>query len=336
MTLAASDPGLVRLASNENTDVPSPRVRAALGRVWESANLYATTDTLAAAIAAHHDLPVEGVLVGAGSTEVIDATLRTFVRGGDEVVATTPSWPVSRAFLQALEATIIDVPLRIGDERWCFDVDGVLAAIGPATKLVLVCTPNNPTGNAMALDDLRRIAAAGVPFLVDAAYSDFDPECDLTVLVREFENVMLTRTFAKAYALAGLRSGYGLGSAETIDFVDRFMAPGSTISSAAVDAALAGLADREHHDAQVARVVSERGRVLTALRSLGLRAWESRANFVSIDAAALAGGAEGFAEAVLAYRVVVRPLYDLVRITIGLPDENDSMLAAVSAALSSS
>src|SRR5256885_7654481 len=182
--------GLIRLASNENTDRPSPDVERALTLSYLEANLSPPpVPQLALELAARHRLDPTQVLVTAGSTEVIDATLRTFVRAGEEVVLPAPSWPVCQRRLKALEARVIEVPLDSDDRRWYYDVTSYLDAMTPATKLVFVCTPNNPTGNTMELPDLRRLADTGIPLLIDAAYCDFDPGVDVVALVREYENV---------------------------------------------------------------------------------------------------------------------------------------------------
>ena len=171
------------------------------------------------------------MLVTAGSTEVIDAVFRTFLRAGSEVVIPDPSWPVFRRRLEALEAQIVDAPLSTDEHGFHYDADRILAAIGSATRLVVVCTPNNPTGNAMELADIGRIADTGVPFLLDAAYADFDPDRDPMHLVHEYDNIVISRTFSKAYCLAGVRVGYAVGSARVLDYVDRFLVPGSSVSS---------------------------------------------------------------------------------------------------------
>lgn len=334
LAVAAGEGTLIRLASNENTEPPSPRVRDALARAYDDANLSPPpSPRLRRDLAERHGVEPEQVLVTAGSTEVIDATLRTFVSTRDEVVVPYPSWPVCRRRLQALEARIVEVPLDAGDESWEYDTDRILAAITAATKLVVVCTPNNPTGNAMRLEDVRRIADEGIPFLVDAAYADFEPDVDLMELVHEYDNLVLTRTFSKAYCLAGLRVGYAVGNADVLDYVDRLLVPGSSVSSASLHAATAALEDDAYHAHQVDRIVGERERLLPALRALGLRAWASKCNFVSVDASGFDGGAEGLAGAILAHGVVVRPLYDLVRISVGRTEENDALLAAVAAVM---
>jgi histidinol-phosphate aminotransferase len=322
--------GLIRLASNENTDRPSPEVARALAASFQDANLSPPpVPPLARELARRHGVELDQVLVTAGSTEVIDATLRTFVRAGDEVLMPAPSWPVCRRRLAALEAIIVEIPLECGEDTWRYDAGAFLEAITPATKLIFVCTPNNPTGNPMALSDVRRLAGTGVPLLVDAAYCDFDPGVDLVALTRENENVILTRTFSKAYCLAGLRVGYALGSAEILGYVERLLVPGTAVTSASLHAGLAALLDDAHHERQTTRIIAERTRVTSALRELGVHVWGSRGNFVPLDARAFPGRAEGLADALLEDRIVVRPFGDVLRISVGVEHENDAVIAAM-------
>jgi histidinol-phosphate aminotransferase len=324
--------GLIRLASNENTDPPSPLVRAALQSAFDDINLYpSSTLSLAVELARRHHVQTAQILITAGSTEVIEATLRTFVGSGDEVVLPTPTWPVYRRRLQALDARVAEVPLRAESDAWHYDVRPFLEAITATTKLVIICSPNNPTGNAMARDDLARIAATGIPLLIDGAYSDFDPDVDQVSLVREFRNVILTRTFSKAYSLAGVRLGYALSSADILEYVDRFLVPGSAVSSVALHAGLAAHQDVAHYERQLERIARERERVLGGVRAAGIPAWGSKANFVCLDGQVLSGGAEGFSQQLFARGVQVRPLGSLVRITVGRAHENDALIAAAAA-----
>jgi len=331
LDLADADPSLIRLASNENTDLPSPRVRKALEDVYDVANLSPPTmPPLRLALAERHGVEPGQILLSAGSTEVIDAIFRTFVRAGDEVVLPRPSWPVYRRRLEALEARIVEVPLVVTDTAYAYDVDALLGAVTSRTKLVVVCTPNNPTGNAMSGEDVRRVAGAGPPLLLDAAYANFDPCVELMPIVHEHDNVVLTRTFSKAYCLAGLRLGYAVGELRLLDVVDRFLVPGSSVSSAALHAGLAALEDDAYHGSQVERIIVQRERLLVALRALGVRAYDSCGNFVAVDASAHESGAQGLSAALLERGIVVRPLADdIVRITVGKEDENDSVLAAL-------
>lgn len=333
LDLADADRSLIRLASNENTELPSPRVRKALQDAYDVANLSPPTmPPLRLALAERYAVDPGRILLSAGSTEVIDATFRTFVRAGDEVVLARPSWPVYRRRLEALEARIVEVPLVVTDTAYAYDVDALVGAVTRRTKLVVVCTPNNPTGNAMRNEDVQRVARLGPPLLLDAAYADFDPGVDLRPIVHEHDNVVLTRTFSKAYCLAGLRIGYAVGGLSLLDLVDRFLVPGSSVSSAGLNAALAALEDDAYHRRQVKRIVAERDRLIAALRTLGVRAYDSCGNFVAIDASAHEGGSHGLAATLLEHGIVVRPLADgILRVTVGRERENDAVLAALTA-----
>ena len=168
-----------------------------------------------------------------------------------------------------------------------------------------------------------------MPFLLDAAYADFDPARDPMHLVHEYENIVITRTFSKAYCLAGVRVGYAVGSARILDYVDRFLVPGSSVSSPALHAGLAAFEDEAHHQHQIARITSERERLVPLLRDLGLRAYASGGNFVAVDCSE-PSIATSFAASVLTQGVVIRPLGSLVRISIGRREENEALVAAVS------
>ena len=330
LAASAGDPDLIRLASNENTEPPSPRVREALESAFLDANLSPPpSPPLQLALAERHGVEPSQVLVTAGSTEVIDAVFRTFLRAGSEVVLPDPSWPVYRRRLDALEARVVDVPLGADDGGFHYDADRLLAAITGETRLVVVCSPNNPTGNAMETADVKRIADTGVPMLLDAAYADFDPARDPMHLVHEYDNVIVTRTFSKAYCLAGVRVGYAVGAAAALDYVDRFLVPGSSVSSPALHAGLAALEDEAYHRHQIERITGERERLLPLLRELGLRAYPSAGNFLALDCSERANGAAGLAASVLMHGVVVRPLGSLVRISIGRRHENDTLLLAL-------
>ncbi len=333
LDIATSDGDLIRLASNENTEPPSPRVRAALERAYADANLSPPPiPPVRVALAERFGVWPERVLVGAGSTELIEAAMRTFLRAGDEVILPRPSWPVFKRRLTALEARIVEVPLTFSQRSYAYDIDALLGAVTSETKMIVLCSPNNPTGNSVTFDEARRCAEAGPIVLLDAAYADFDPEVDLSPLVHEYRNVILTRTFSKAYCLAGLRLGYAVGDAAVMDYVDRLLVPGSSVSSAALHAGLAALEDDAYHDLQVRRIVVERARLLDGVRGLGLTAYDSRGNFIAVDASAYADGSRWFAKAMLQHRIVIRPITETIaRISIGTTAENQAVLAALRA-----
>jgi histidinol-phosphate aminotransferase len=335
LEVAGSDRDLIRLASNENTEPPSPRVREALARAYDDANLSPPPrPPVRLALAERFGVAPDRVLVGAGSTELIEAAIRTFVRAGDEVVVPDPSWPVFRRRLTALEANTVAVPLTATEHTYVYDPDALLAAVSDRTKLIVLCSPNNPTGNSMSVDDVRRCAEAGPMVLLDAAYADFDPDVDLSPLVHEYANVILSRTFSKAYCLAGLRLGYVVGDADVLDYVDRFLVPGSSVSTAALHAGLAALEDDAYHDHQVRRIIGERERLLAGIRSHGLTAYESRGNFVAVDASSYPGGVPALVDGMLEQGIVIRPMGEnIARISVGTSVENDAVLAGLGSIL---
>jgi histidinol-phosphate aminotransferase len=330
---SVGDASLIRLASNENTEPPSPRVRDALARAYYDANLSPPTHPeVRLALAERFGVAPERVLLGAGSTELIDATLRTFLRAGDEVILPHPSWPVFRRRLTALEASVVEVPLAVSGDSYMYDVDVLLAAVSERTKMIVLCSPNNPTGNSMAFEDVRRCAEAGTALLLDAAYADFDPDIDLSPLIHDYPNVILARTFSKAYCLAGLRLGYVVGDACVLDYVDRFLVPGSSVSNAALHAGLACLEDEPYHTHQVQRIIGERERLLTGLRGLGLTVYDSRGNFLAVDSSFYAGGAPAFVATVLEHGVVIRAISEgIARVSVGTVRENDAAIRALAA-----
>ena len=150
--------------------------------------------------------------------------------------------------------------------------------------------------------------------------------------MHEYPNVILSRTFSKAYCLAGLRVGYVIGDAALLDYVERFLVPGSSVSSAALHAGLAALQDDAYRDHQVQRIIGERARLLAGMRALGLDAYESRGNFVALDAGAYPGGAAAFVAATLEQGVLIRAMTEtIVRVSVGTAGENEIAVAALAA-----
>jgi len=315
LEILAQNPTLIRLQSNENTMPPS----------YETANLYASPlHPLRGKLAEQHNVETGSILMGAGATEGIEATLRTFVRAGDHVVIPTPTWPVYRRRFTALEANFQEVPMFIGETSYQYDIDAMLAAIKPETKLVVLVTPNNPTGNILSEHDVRLFLESGCMILLDHAYRDFIPENDLCHLVHEYQNLLVAVTFSKSYSLAGLRLGYILGDPEALDYIDRFLVPGSGVSTTALNAGFAALQDTSYHHEQVERIISERDRMIERARGLGLRAFDSGGNFFAIDVSGFEGGVRRFTRAVMEHGVLIRVQTDtLVRVTTGTAEENE-------------
>lgn len=337
LSAAESDPTIVRLASNENLNPPAPSVREAVLRALGSVNLYPPTrPAVRDRLGERHGLTPQHVLLGAGAGEVIDAAIRAFVGRGDEVVLPVPTWPVYARRLIPIGATVREVPLSVAATSYRHDLDGIRAAITSRTRLVILCSPNNPTGNVVAKEEVASLAEVGCPLLVDSAYDDFALGADRLEesgagrLVSTYPNALVARTFSKSYALAGLRLGYLLGNPAVIEGVERMLLPGGCVSNVALAAGLAALEAEEHRTSYVAQTVSERVRLTSGLREAGLVAYDSLANFVLVTTGDLTGGAGLFVQRMLSHKIAVRAMSEaLVRITVGRPHENDAVLEAV-------
>jgi histidinol-phosphate aminotransferase len=325
---------IVKLASNENPYGPSPRALAAI--TPDALALHRYPDPrgyeLRQALSAHHSVSAEELCLGNGSNELIDLICRVFARRGEHAVFGHPSFPCYRIASIAQELDFSEVPLR---DHVHWNVDDLLAAVTPSTKLVFVSNPNNPTGAYLPSAELERLLRAlpeRVLAVVDEAYveyadaSDFRPATELRPVRKR---LAILRTFSKAYGLAGLRVGYVIGTPELVHELNRLRAP-FNVGTAGQSAALAALGDQEHLRATVDATVAGRRELTRALEAHGLRVAPSQANFLLVE---LERPGRAVYEALLAEGVIVRPmpppLDTSIRVTIGLPEENQRFLDAL-------
>jgi histidinol-phosphate aminotransferase len=255
----------------------------------------------------------------------------TCLEPADEVLYAWRSFEAYPIVSQIGGASRVTVPL---DADFRHDIDAMIAAVTPRTGLVFVCSPNNPTGTAVTRDELERLlAAVGPDVLValDEAYHEYvtDPAAvDGLPLLDAHPNLVVLRTFSKAYRLAGMRVGYAVGSAEVATALRKVCSPFS-VSSIAQAAAIAALGDKDNLLAACAEVIEERVRVRDALLEAGYVVPPTQANFVWL---ALGGRTAEFAAHCLEHKVVVRPFQaDGVRVTVSNRAENDALLAAARA-----
>jgi histidinol-phosphate aminotransferase len=325
---------LAKLSSNELPFPPLPEVEAAVARATADANRYPDPGCveLKAALAARHGVTADRVVVATGSVAVVYHLLQGFCEPGDEVVYAWRSFEAYPIAAQLVGARSVRVPLT-ADAR--HDVARLLAAVTDRTRVVLACTPNNPTGPAMTQDELDALAD-GLPgrvlLVIDEAYEEFaspDPAVagrGQPLLGRP--NVVSLRTFSKAFALAGFRVGYGVASRSVAEAVGKCALPFG-VGAAAQAGAVAALALESKVRDQLPLVTVERDRVLRSLRGLGFDVPDSQANFVWLGLADLAAD---FAQECERGGCVVRPFDgDGVRVSIGAPAENDVLLAAAAA-----
>jgi histidinol-phosphate aminotransferase len=336
----ATRPRLIALDSNENPLGPSPMAIEAMQSALTSSSSYPEDDCtqLRRKLAAYHDVSYEHVLVTAGSTALVALLCQTLLSPGLNAVTSERSFVVYSMAVRATGAQLIEVPMR----RDGFDLGAILQAINEHTRIIFLANPNNPTGTMADAAEVDRFMAevpGHVVVVLDEAYHEFAAHFAERRKVeylrsrnylRQGASIVILRTFSKAYGLAGLRVGYGLGPAELLGYCAR-MRNTFSVSSVAQAAALAALDDEEH----IARTVAnnaEQAQVLgVGLSELGFRVIPTWANFlyfdVGEDAAATANrlGGEG---------ISVRPLGgwgapSCVRVSIGTAEQNQKFLSAM-------
>jgi histidinol-phosphate aminotransferase len=319
-----------KLSSNESPYPPLPSVLEAIADAAQHTNRYPdlAASAVVQALADKLDVPADHVVVGCGSVGVATQLVEAFAGPGDEVVYAWRSFEAYPIIVQVAGATAVPVPLTSGAVH---DLDAMVAAITPRTRVVLVCNPNNPTGTAVHRAPLEAFLDA-VPsdclVVLDEAYREFnrDPDVpDAVTLYRDRPNVAVLRTFSKAYGLAGLRVGYAVAHPEVADAIRMTSVPFvvSSIAQAAAVASLRPAAESELLE-RVDVTVRERERVVTALRAAGWPIPDSEANFVWL---ATGQDTDSSAAACAEAGVVVRPFSgEGVRVTIGEPEANDIFL----------
>jgi histidinol-phosphate aminotransferase len=327
---------IIKLASNENPFGPSPRAIATAKAALEQGALYPDGGCfdLRQKLAAHWGLGPDQFVVGNGSNEIIELLGHVFISPGDEVVMGAPAFVVYKLVTLLFGAKAIEVPLH----NWRHDLKAIAAAITPRTKLVYVCSPNNPTGTANTEADLLAFARAlpeHVIAVFDEAYAEYVENApDLRPLIAEGRMVVCLRTFSKIYGLASLRVGYGYGSAALCALLNRVRQP-FNVNAIGQAAAVAALDDREF----VAMCERENRAGLAQIeegcRRLGLEVVPSVANFLLVKV----GDGMGIFDALQRRGFIVRPvksygLAEWVRITVGTRGQNDGLLAALREILS--
>jgi histidinol-phosphate aminotransferase len=299
------------------------------GQLYPDGGCLALRDRLAR----FHGLQPDQFVIGNGSNEVIELLGHVFLNPGDEVVLGRPEFVVYTLVAILFGATPVEVPLV----NFRTDLKALARAVTPRTKLVIVATPNNPTGTANTereLLDFVRSLPGTVICVVDEAYADFDENApDIRPLVREGRNVIGLRTFSKVYGLASLRVGYGYACAELASLLDRVRQP-FNVNGIAQAAALAALDDQTFARFCVEETRKGLRRLEAGFAALGLEFIPSQANFILVR---VGDGARVF-EALQRRGVIVRPvanygLPDWIRVTAGTAEQNERLLAELAAAV---
>ena len=323
----------IKLASNENPYPPPAAVVDAVAEACRTGNIYCDHRATAVreALAERLGLAAEQVTVGAGSVALLYQLATAYVDPGDEAVTPWISFEAYPISVQTMGGTLVRVPLTADH---AFDLDAVAAAVTERTKLVLLATPNNPTGTAVSTAAVARLVEAigdDAVVLVDEAYREFadgalgDP---VTELLPRFDNVAVARTFSKAYGLASLRVGYVMAHPAVVSAIDKCLIP-FNVNGLAQAAALAALSDDAAAEAQanIDAIKSERARVAAALADDGWDIGDPQANFVWMH---LEERTDDVCISLEQRGVVVRPFSGVgIRVTIGTPAQNDRFLATL-------
>jgi len=335
--LGLKESDIIKLASNENPLGTGEKAKAAMLKAMQEVHLYpdGAGFELKQAIAKKFGVATDSIVIGNGSNDLLDYLAMAYLAPGTSAVYGQHCFAVYPITTKARGAAGIEVPAK----AYGSDLDGMLAAVRPDTRLIFVANPNNPTGAFSPYDELKAFmkkVPENVIVVLDEAYNDFLPHelrTDTVAWLKEFSNLVLTRTFCKIYGLAGLRVGYMLGNPQICDMVNRVRAP-FNVNSIAQAAAIAALGDDEFVARGYANNRAGMAQIEAGIKALGLSHIPSYANFVTMDV----GNGQAVFQSLLKRGVIVRPIanYGLprhVRVTIGLPEENARFLAALKEAL---
>lgn len=326
--------GIIKLASNESPLGPSPRVAEAIAAALPEVGRYPDGSgfALRRALAARHRVDLEAITLGNGSNDVLEMVARVFLYPGVDAVFSEHAFAVYPLATQAVGATARVAPAR----TFGHSLEALRERVTERTRVVFIANPNNPTGTWLRAGELW-VFLASLPdtlmVVVDEAYTEYvdDPEYpDASRWVHEFPNLIVTRTFSKAYGLAGLRIGYGISHPQVAELLNRVRQP-FNVNSLAQVAALAALDDQLHLQRVLELNRAGMKQLTTGLSSLGLEYIPSASNFVTVN---LARGADRVYESLLLKGCIARPLanYGLpnhLRVSIGLPEENARILNAL-------
>lgn len=332
---------IVKLASNENPLGMPASAKAAMQQAFDELARYPDSNgfDLKAAITATFDVPADWITLGNGSNDILELAARALVKAGESAVYSQYSFAVYPLATQAVGARAIVVPAK----DFGHDLDAMAAAIAPDTKLVFVANPNNPTGTFIEGDKIAAFLAKVPPQVVvvlDEAYTEYlpaDKRYDALGWIRKYPNLIVSRTFSKAYGLAGLRVGFGLAQPVLTDLLNRIRQP-FNVNSLAQAAAVAALGDAEYLR-RSAEINTEGYRQITAaFAAMGIEFVPSYGNFVLFRAGTDDGAGARVNLALLKRGIIVRPVgnYGLpqwLRVSIGLPQENVAFIEALKAVL---
>lgn len=322
---------IVKLDANENPYGCSPRVNKALSG-YRDISVYpdSTQTELRKLLSDYTGVAPRHIVASAGSDRLIDDLFRLFLSPGDEVLYGTPTFAMFRFFTDLCGGVAVELPK---DDKFHLSAAVFKKAITPKTKLMLIATPDNPTGAVTSRKDILELLDTGKLLLVDEAYYEFTGET-VAPLVGKYPNLMVTRTFSKWAGLAGLRVGYGMFPEKVASYLMNIKEP-YCVNAAAQVAVRESLADREYLMGLVGEIVKERERLFGKLEALGwIKPYPSKANFILC--AVLNGNARQVQQELERRGILVRHfdtprLKDWLRISVGKPEDTDALIEALGA-----
>jgi histidinol-phosphate aminotransferase len=335
-------PYRVKLDANESPFELPMSVRKKLSDIiMEGPSLYLYPDTdsveLRKTLSAYWSVDMEGIVVGTGSDQLIQVLVNTFVGAGDKVLCPTPSFSMYKLDTIIGGGTVIEIPLR-EENGFDYDIDEFInRANSEAAKLVILCTPNNPTGNLLPLNDIEKICSLcpNSVIVVDEAYAEFSGETAISLLPK-FENLIVLRTFSKAYGLAGLRCGYSLSSKEMAVELNKVRPPYNISSLSQLIAKLV-FEEREEIDAQIKYLIEQREYLSAELKKINsISVLPSGANYILVKLPE----AKRVAKELEKRGVLVRSFGDApvlgkyIRISVGNKEQNDLLLEELKSLMS--
>lgn len=331
MDVAWENPQIIRMMSNENLLVPSEHVLEAIMEVAKLGNLYpGSGPQLRQKLGEAASLTADHVVLGNGSTDVINTVVHTFVAPGDEVIIPVPTFPMYESRVKVAGGIVVQVPMTT---NFYWDIDTVLKAVTQKTKLIFICSPNNPTGNQIEDEDLLRILELGIPTFFDEAYYELENNVATRAsLMKKYPHMVVNRTFSKAYGLAGFRIGYLLCDPKLASYFNRVRIPWN-VSLVAIAAALAELEDAGDQERKRRNVIEGRTYIFDEINKIsGLRAFPSEGNFVLIDASILNKDSIEIRNQMAMKGFYIRPMSGhnmprgFIRVTVGTPDQNHTFI----------
>lgn len=335
LRVAWARPELKRMMINENPIPPSEKVVQAIVEAAKIGHRYPDNGTrIRGMIAKRYDLGPENVYVSHGSSEIIDMIMRLFVTPGDEVLLPNPTFSLYGIRARAVGGNVVAVDLTADLQ---YDVPAMLRAVTPRTKVIIVCTPNNPSGDFISDEDLMKIVELGIPTLIDEAYLEYHPEHESKApLIRKYNHIIVAHTFSKAYGMAGIRFGYALADETLIHYFRTMQVPWNTtlLSIAAAEAALEEeeelLRKAAYNNAGVEYVCRE------LLKIPGVKPYHSHGNYVLIDATDAGVTGKEIVEYVfekagvmIKYFAPFRGRSGFFRISLGTHEENTICVQAI-------